>query len=94
MLADPRRYSRAYVEGFADVVNRKEWDRYESRARTSTERLLDLLDETRQKATFFVLAWTAERDPELVREIVVRAGFRCLDRIGQTRYNRLFTARP
>ncbi len=60
------------VEGFADVVDRGEWDRYESRVVPSTRRLLDLLDDTGHKATFFVLAWCAERHPAMVREIVSR----------------------
>jgi polysaccharide deacetylase family protein (PEP-CTERM system associated) len=60
------------VEGFADVVDRRDWVKFESRVRMQTLRLLDLFDGKRQKATFFVLAWTAERDPDLVREIVAR----------------------
>jgi polysaccharide deacetylase family protein (PEP-CTERM system associated) len=35
----------------------------------STERLLDILDRERVRATFFVLGWVAERHPGLVREI-------------------------
>jgi polysaccharide deacetylase family protein (PEP-CTERM system associated) len=60
------------VEGFADVVDRASWDAMESRVRSQTARLLDLLDATRATATFFVLGWTAERHPGLVREIVAR----------------------
>jgi polysaccharide deacetylase family protein (PEP-CTERM system associated) len=60
------------VEGFADVVDRGAWGSYESRVAAQTRRLLDLLDETRQKATFFVLAWSAARHPDVVREIVRR----------------------
>jgi polysaccharide deacetylase family protein (PEP-CTERM system associated) len=60
------------VEGFADVVDRRDWPKFESRVRMQTLRLLDLFDGKRQRATFFVLGWTAERDPDLVREIVAR----------------------
>lgn len=60
------------VEGFADVVDRASWDTYESRVAAPTRRILDLLDTARQKATFFVLGWTAERHPALVREIAAR----------------------
>jgi polysaccharide deacetylase family protein (PEP-CTERM system associated) len=45
------------------------WDRFESRVVANTERILGLLDEARVSATFFVLAWNAERHPELVRRI-------------------------
>jgi polysaccharide deacetylase family protein (PEP-CTERM system associated) len=44
----------------------------ESRVAANTTRLLDLFDEFSVKATFFVLAWVAERQPVLVREIVRR----------------------
>ena len=60
------------VEGFADVVDPASWATRESRVVPQTTRLLDLLEETHQKATFFVLAWSAERHPGLVREIVRR----------------------
>ena len=60
------------VEGFADVVDPSSWDSRESRVEMQTTRLLDLLASTHQRATFFVLGWTAERHPELVREIVRR----------------------
>lgn len=79
------------VEGFADVVGREAWDCYESRVVPAVERLLRLLDETDTKATFFVLAWSAERHPEMVRRIVEAGhelashgyGHRMLDQIGE-----------
>lgn len=60
------------VEGFADVVDRADWDRCESRVAAPTRRILDLLADARQHATFFVLGWTADRHPSLVREIAAR----------------------
>jgi polysaccharide deacetylase family protein (PEP-CTERM system associated) len=60
------------VEGFADVVRRGDWESHDSRVRPQTQTLLDLLESTRQRATFFVLGWTAERHPLLVLEIVAR----------------------
>ena len=44
----------------------------ESRVVANTERLLDLFDEHRVHATFFVLGWVAERIPALVRDIAAR----------------------
>ena len=41
-----------------------------SRVRQSTGRVLELLERTRCRATFFVLGWVAEREPSLIREIV------------------------
>jgi len=59
-------------EGFADSPDQRDWARRESRVRRQTERLLALLDDGRARATFFVLGWTAERDPALVRDIAAR----------------------
>jgi polysaccharide deacetylase family protein (PEP-CTERM system associated) len=59
-------------EGFADAADGRDWERRESRVRRQTERLLALLDDGRARATFFVLGWTAERDPALVRDIAAR----------------------
>ena len=57
------------VSAFDDIVERSQWGEYESRVVANTQRLLDLLDGHQVKATFFILGWTAERHPELVREI-------------------------
>jgi polysaccharide deacetylase family protein (PEP-CTERM system associated) len=60
------------VSNFARLVRRSEWDNFPSRVVQNTRRLLDLFDEYRTRATFFVLGWTAERFPELVQEIITR----------------------
>jgi polysaccharide deacetylase family protein (PEP-CTERM system associated) len=51
------------------VVARKHWTRIESRLDTSLRQVLDLLAEHGVTATFFVLGWIAERQPEIVRLI-------------------------
>ncbi len=48
------------------------WDRYENRIDDSTLHLLDVLDEYKIRATFFVLGCVAARSPHLVREIAGR----------------------
>ena len=58
-----------HAEAFARVLRPEEWPTLESRVTRSTERLLDILDRERVRATFFVLGWVAERHPALVREI-------------------------
>jgi polysaccharide deacetylase family protein (PEP-CTERM system associated) len=60
------------VSSFESVVRFEDWDRHESRVERNTCRILDLLDEHQTKATFFVLGWVAERQPELVRTIYER----------------------
>ncbi|MQA28870.1 MAG: DUF3473 domain-containing protein [Luteitalea sp.] len=56
-----------HVSVFDGLVPRSEWDRLESRVSANTERLLEIIGET--KGTFFVLGWVAERLPHLVRAI-------------------------
>jgi len=60
------------VSAFDRVVPRSAWDAMESRVTGNTMRLLDLFDEYQVRATFFVLAWVAERHPAIVAEIVRR----------------------
>ncbi len=57
------------VANFFETIPRSQWDSIPRRAAESTRRILDLLDRYDVRATFFVLGWLAERDPELVREI-------------------------
>jgi len=61
-----------HVEAFAGVVDRANWSAYPCRVERNTERVLDLLDDCRTNATFFILGWVAERYPKLVRRIVER----------------------
>ncbi len=44
-----------------------QWGSLELRVERNTERLLELLEETGVRATFFCLGWIAERLPQLVR---------------------------
>jgi polysaccharide deacetylase family protein (PEP-CTERM system associated) len=57
------------VENLKPVVARATWDSRESRVVRNTNRILDLLEEHGARATFFVLGWVAERQPELIRRI-------------------------
>ncbi|MBI2216431.1 MAG: DUF3473 domain-containing protein [Candidatus Rokubacteria bacterium] len=60
------------VEALRGLVRPRDWDRLESRVAPVTLRLLDVLERHRVTATFFVVGWVAERQPELVREIARR----------------------
>jgi polysaccharide deacetylase family protein (PEP-CTERM system associated) len=60
------------VGAFNSVIQRGQWYRFETRFEQNTLRVLDLLDQYRIKATFFVLGWIAERQPEIVREVARR----------------------
>lgn len=60
------------VSNFEHRIGRGSWDHQPSRVSDSARRLLELFDESGSRATFFVLGWVAERQPELVREIAAR----------------------
>src|SRR5919197_6054348 len=61
-----------HVSAFDGVVPRSHWNRLETRVSANTERLLEIFDEAKIQATFFVLGWVAERWPQLVRQIAGR----------------------
>lgn len=61
-----------HVSAFADSIDRSSWDQRPCRVEANTNRLLDMFDARRVKATFFVLGWVAERYPALVKDIAVR----------------------
>jgi len=50
-------------------IGLKDWDTFENRIERNCSKLLDLLEETGTKATFFVLGYVAEKFPQLVKEI-------------------------
>ena len=58
-----------HVSNFEHVVDRGSWATRESRVEANTDRLLGMFDAAGVTATFFVLAWVAERVPALVRRI-------------------------
>jgi len=63
------------VEEYFHAVNLRaafpeaEWTRLPRRANVGVERALSILDRAGRKATFFVLGWVAEHEPEVVRAI-------------------------
>jgi len=58
------------VSAFEKYIKKEDWDKQECRVANSTNRLLDLFAEKQIHATFFTLAWVAERFPDLVKRIV------------------------
>jgi polysaccharide deacetylase family protein (PEP-CTERM system associated) len=57
---------------YLDHMPPEVWDDQELRVEKGMSLCLDLLDRFGVKGTFFVLGWTAERHPDVVREIVRR----------------------
>lgn len=60
------------VTAFAANGGAPKWDSHASRIEYSTAKLLDILDITKQKATFFTLGWAAGKYPELIGQIAAR----------------------
>lgn len=60
------------VQALAPHYARDTWERCESRVENNTNRILQLFDDQGVKATFFTLAWIAERHPSLIRSIVTQ----------------------
>jgi len=61
-----------HVGAFNRLIQRGQWNRFETRLERNTDRVLDLLDRHGVKATFFVLGWVADKHPELVRKVAER----------------------
>jgi polysaccharide deacetylase family protein (PEP-CTERM system associated) len=61
-----------HVSAFNDHVPQREWGSRESRVERNTNLLLDLLDESGCKATFFTLGWIADEHPQVVRSVAER----------------------
>lgn len=61
-----------HVGAFETLIQQRNWENFEPRYEQNTLKTLDLLDRYDTKATFFVLGWIAETNPDLVREIVSR----------------------
>ncbi|HEV7860096.1 MAG TPA: DUF3473 domain-containing protein [Pyrinomonadaceae bacterium] len=61
-----------HVRAFSGLIQRGQWYRFETRFEQNTLRALDLLDRFNIKATFFVLGWVADKQPEIIREVANR----------------------
>ncbi|VAW34687.1 FIG004655: Polysaccharide deacetylase [hydrothermal vent metagenome] len=57
------------VSAFEGIVSKGDWDSFDSRVVRNTRKILSLLDYHNVRATFFVLGWTAQKQPDLVKEI-------------------------
>jgi polysaccharide deacetylase family protein (PEP-CTERM system associated) len=58
------------VSAFEGHIAREQWERLPCRVERNTDRILELFDRYRVRATFFVLGWVAERYPAMVHRMV------------------------
>lgn len=54
------------------VDNPIKWKNYPNRIEYSVNKILNILDEYNLKASFFVLGWIAEKNPQIIKEISKR----------------------
>jgi polysaccharide deacetylase family protein (PEP-CTERM system associated) len=54
------------------VGNHDRWDGFPVRIHENVDRLLDILEKTNTRATFFVLGWIARKYPQVVKKIAER----------------------
>lgn len=64
------------IEEWYHILNHREtrtedqWVSFKPRVEENTDRILQLLSDRHQKATFFVISWIAERHPSIVKKIL------------------------
>src|SRR4030043_427503 len=54
---------------FQEVIDKKQWNRMESRLQKNVDDLLVFLDKYNIKATFFTIGWIAEKYPDVIRKV-------------------------
>jgi polysaccharide deacetylase family protein (PEP-CTERM system associated) len=57
------------VANFQKYIPTSRWESMESRVQIGIDFILDALDSSNTKATFFLIGWVAERHPEMVKAI-------------------------
>ena len=58
-----------HAANLSGAIPRGTWEQCELRVERNTMRMLEILDASNARATFFVLGWVAEKCPQLVRAI-------------------------
>ena len=58
------------VGSFSSLIPAAHWERFESRLKRSTGAVLQMLDDTGQRATFFTCGWIADHHADVLREVV------------------------
>jgi len=64
-----------------------QWSGFESRLEKNVDRLLDLLDEHHQQATWFCLGWIAKQYPQVVKKVAAKHELACHSDVHQLVYN-------
>lgn len=62
---------------FDSTRTEAEWGNYEVRIYENVDRILDILERTNTKATFFIIGWVAKTYPDIVRKIAEKYQIGC-----------------
>ena len=57
---------------FDATRNEEQWKNYEVRIYENVDRILDILESTDTKATFFIIGWVAKTYPDVVKKIAAK----------------------
>lgn len=57
---------------FEDTKTEEKWGQYEVRIYENVDRILDILERTNTKATFFIIGWIAKTYPDVVKKIAAK----------------------
>ena len=57
---------------FEDTKTEDKWGHYEIRIYENVDRILDILERTNTKATFFIIGWVAKTYPDVVKKIAAK----------------------
>lgn len=66
-----------HILDFKDTEHPAQWVNFESRVEANTDKILQILEHKKIKATFFCLGWIAEKYPALVRRISEKHEIAC-----------------
>lgn len=58
-----------HILDHAPIASAQDWEKFEPRIEANANRLLEILKENDQKATWFCLGWMARKHPQLIRKI-------------------------
>ena len=61
-----------HICGVENCIPKTDFSQLESRVTFNTIKILEILYRKGVKATFFVLGWTAQKHPDLIKKISVR----------------------
>ena len=64
----------------------EQWSGFESRLESNVDRLLDLLEEHQQQATWFCLGWIAKQYPAIVKKVAAKHEIACHSDVHQLVY--------